>query len=134
MVQVFSRYKDHGPIYEEQECSTCGKVIKNPQYKKDRERERREQRNRKQWKNRPRTGTNRGQAESYTVWLNDRLIITAVAADEEEGWVEIIDPEAMAPLDLSDNGVAAVGNETDEGWDTIPTKRLTGKVELRKIS
>ena len=36
-VPVCVRYTDHGPINNELECTTCGKVIKDPAFKKERE-------------------------------------------------------------------------------------------------
>jgi len=37
MIPVLVRYKDHGPINQEQECSTCGKILKDPRFKKQRQ-------------------------------------------------------------------------------------------------
>lgn len=37
-VPVIVRYLDHGPINHEFECTICGKVIKDPAFKKERER------------------------------------------------------------------------------------------------
>lgn len=46
MLSVLVRYEDKGKIYEEMECSTCGKVVKDPQWRIDREKAQQEQRNR----------------------------------------------------------------------------------------
>ena len=35
MTIVWVRYQDHGPINLEQECTICGKTIKDPRYKRD---------------------------------------------------------------------------------------------------
>lgn len=55
MVPILSRYENKGTIYEEFECCSCGKVIKDPQWKIDRDKARAEQK-----KNRPRRGRYRG--------------------------------------------------------------------------
>ena len=36
-VEVLVSYSDQGPINHEYECTTCGKVIKDPQFRKERE-------------------------------------------------------------------------------------------------
>jgi len=38
MVEVWTQYKNQGPINKEQECCVCGKVMKDPKYKEERER------------------------------------------------------------------------------------------------
>ena len=45
MVEVWTRYKDHGKINREMECHLCGKVIKDPTYIKEK------MKKRKQWDN-----------------------------------------------------------------------------------
>ena len=57
MTEVFARYFDHGPINKELECSTCGKVIKDPLFRNSNPRKQKEYRknnynnNRKRGKN-----------------------------------------------------------------------------------
>ena len=38
MIEVLVRYEDHGPINFEKECTECGKVLKDPRFKRERER------------------------------------------------------------------------------------------------
>ena len=33
LVKVYVRYEDHGPIIEELECSTCGKIAKRQKFR-----------------------------------------------------------------------------------------------------
>lgn len=54
MVPILTSYESKGKIYEEFECATCGKVIRDPEWKKDRDEAR------KNWKNKPRRGRYRG--------------------------------------------------------------------------
>lgn len=37
LVEVLTRYYDQGPINYELECTMCGKVIKDPRFKRERE-------------------------------------------------------------------------------------------------
>ena len=70
--------------------------------------------------------------EEYVVYLNNRIILTAVAANDEEGWVDILDPLAMAPLDTTNSEITA-GDEDLNPWTQIPTKRKFGKVEIKYV-
>ena len=36
MLEMWTRYKDHGVINIEMECSKCGKVIKDPRFRQQR--------------------------------------------------------------------------------------------------
>ena len=65
----------------------------------------------------------------YIVYLNDKLICTCVGASEEEGWVDIPDIAAMAPLDLENNSDL---NEPDP-WEEPPIKRLFGAVKIKQL-
>ena len=87
----------------------------------------------------------------YVISLNNRLVRYAVAADEEEGWVDVANPGAIAP---------PVFTGTKEEWDRLhkegkknkrvlserdmffsdqpshgnmPTKRLYGTVKIRTV-
>jgi hypothetical protein len=68
------------------------------------------------------------------VYLNGKFVPIAVAADEDEGWVDIWDIDKMAPLELEDSELVPV--ETDEDPNSlpplqeVPVRRLFGKVEL----
>lgn len=73
--------------------------------------------------------------DQYVVLLNNRPI-RVVAADDEEGWVDIVDIAAVAtPVwDLDDDEMDQPNEETDTAeWEEVPLKRLHGKVEIRKI-
>lgn len=67
--------------------------------------------------------------EITIVYLNDKLIRTLVAFNEEEGWVEIPDISAMAPLDLD----SSIDDTMPEEWKCIPVKRLYGNVRVVKV-
>jgi len=38
MVEVWVRYENRGPINHEQECTECGKTVKDPRFKRERDR------------------------------------------------------------------------------------------------
>lgn len=65
--------------------------------------------------------------EVARVYLNDKLLLTAVEADEEEGWADIWDISVVAPL-ISEEFHDDEPAELQE----VPVKRLFGKVEIRK--
>ena len=63
--------------------------------------------------------------------LNNRRI-NCIAADDEEGWVEIVDISAMAPLDLSSD--LSASNDDKNLLATKPKiKRLEGSVTIEFI-
>lgn len=71
--------------------------------------------------------------ERAIVFLNGKLC-SVVAANEEEGWVDIIDIQSMAPLDLTEQGAAKPGQEEDlNEWEELPLKRVHGKVSIKII-
>jgi hypothetical protein len=65
--------------------------------------------------------------EDVVVYLNDKMLITATHANAEEGWVDMLDFEAVAPSCTED----LVGS--DEPAE-VPTKRVFGKVEIISLS
>jgi len=79
---------------------------------------------------------------NYVVFFEDRPLRTVMAADDEEGWVEIPDLRSLAPINLKKNDPVARHpmDKTGEvefaeyGWEEIPVLRKQGKVEIRKIS
>lgn len=58
MIPVLSRYENNGTINHEQECSSCAKVIKDPRFKRDRNR---------RWERKPSRGKNENQPRSSRV-------------------------------------------------------------------
>jgi hypothetical protein len=68
-------------------------------------------------------------ADEYVILLNGRPVITAVEADDKESWVDILDPAAMAPLDLDEH--THLDTDMPE-FKEIKTRRLFGKVEIRR--
>ena len=50
MIEVWSRYTNRGTINKEQECCVCGKVIKDPRFREEREKHWKEKK--KAWDNR----------------------------------------------------------------------------------
>jgi hypothetical protein len=55
MVEVWVRYKNLGKLNKEQECTVCGKTIKDPRFKA--ERERHWQQRKKKWQDKKKKGT-----------------------------------------------------------------------------
>ena len=71
--------------------------------------------------------------EDFVIFLNGRPVRGAVAANEEEGWVDIVDIAALAPLDLDDNAAREHASPSDPTAEVIPLKRLMGTVQVRKL-
>jgi hypothetical protein len=67
------------------------------------------------------------------IFLDNRVCPIAIAANEEEGWVDIMDITNMAPLDLSKEKAATLDSSEPEVWTEIPTIRKYGKVEIKKV-
>lgn len=72
--------------------------------------------------------------DQYVVLLNNR-VIRAVAADDAEGWVDIVDVAAMAPPapTVGQCDPARTNDVATDQWEEIPLKRLVGEVTIRKI-
>lgn len=70
---------------------------------------------------------------NYMIYLNDRHVKTALAADDEEGWVEVLDVAAMAPLDLTSNQEFVDGDHGETEPMEMPIKRLVGSVAIVKF-
>jgi len=73
------------------------------------------------------------EAEVTVVLFNDKPLSHYVAACDDEGWIEVIDPAAMAPLDTEDEG-ELTAEDAEGAWVPLKTKKIFGKVELRKIT
>jgi hypothetical protein len=92
------------------------------------------------------------EAQKTVVFLNGKPINHFIQAqDGEEGWVEVIDVEAMAPLYTPEdaankNWQADTINEHDAGaeinsaseaeeeeWTPLKTKKIKGKVEFKRL-
>jgi hypothetical protein len=63
------------------------------------------------------------------VFLDDKPLKVYLAADDEEGWVDLPDLKAM----VEDTVVDVVDEGKVEEWEEIPTARKYGKVEFRKL-
>jgi hypothetical protein len=50
-------------------------------------------------------------------------------ADSDEGWVEIPDIEAMAPLNIQES--SEVGDNAVAPHEQLKVKRLSGRVEIK---
>lgn len=72
------------------------------------------------------------QGKNYRVYLNGRIVQYALAASEEEGWVEVLDQNfigMIAPITQQLDFDTSEPEEVPE----LKSKRLTGKVELKLI-
>ena len=70
----------------------------------------------------------------YGILLDGRKMIGAIAADNEEGWVEVPD---FAGTELLKEGVAKASDEkdfvqTNEGWDEVYKVALPGIAQPSK--
>ena len=73
--------------------------------------------------------------ENTICLLNDKWIRAAIAADDVEGWVDILDLQAMAPpIDNSSTIDPLATGEIIDNWTEVKLKRLYGKVEFRKVT
>ena len=70
--------------------------------------------------------------ENAVVLLNGKIVRTALVADSDEGWVEIPDIAAMAPLNTQKS--SEVGDDVVETHEELKKKRLHGKVEIKLVS
>ena len=68
--------------------------------------------------------------DKYIVYLNGWIQKGAVAADDTEGWADVIDIKAMAELDIATPGEVW---EADPEFTDIKTKRLHGIVRLVRV-
>ena len=78
------------------------------------------------------------ESENYLVFFNNKKIVYYISADDEEGWIEIVDINKMSPLENKtpeqwQNEGVNMENEI-EGWETIPTIRKYGKVEFKSLT
>ena len=66
------------------------------------------------------------------VVLNGKWCRGALNANEQEGWVEVLDIASMAPLDANEG---QPGNNSDEKVAIVSTKtkKIYGNVEIKKI-
>lgn len=71
----------------------------------------------------------------HLVLLNGRRIVDPIEANEEEGWVDIIDIAALAPVSLEEDDAATVEDDdlSTTPWEQIPFKRLRGRVEIKQL-
>jgi hypothetical protein len=74
--------------------------------------------------------------DSVLCFFDGKWCKYAVAADDEEGWVDVVDPQAMDSKDaIQDlNKADPTTGETIEEWSEIKLKRLFGKVEFKKAT
>ena len=76
------------------------------------------------------------EAANIVVFLNDKPVKHFISAlDGAEGWIEVIDPMAMAPLDsIKGDPWAEVDSTADEtDWTPVKTKKVYGIVEFRRL-
>ena len=79
------------------------------------------------------------EANNVVVFLNDKPVKHYICAkDGAEGWVEILDLAAMAPIDenpgSNETAWAEVDSTEDESeWAPLKTRKITGKVEFRRL-
>lgn len=74
------------------------------------------------------------EASKIAVFLDGKWVRAPLAANDEEGWVEIPDIAAMAPIDLNNsNNATKPGDEEVSPWERIKTIKKYGKVEFKKL-
>lgn len=77
------------------------------------------------------------QTGQYVVTLNNRRIAIPLEADDnngqDNGWVDILDPATLAPIQENSSKIIEGEEETMSSWERAPRKRLYGQVKLYKI-
>jgi len=68
------------------------------------------------------------------VFLDGKWVRGALAADDEEGWVEVPDLAAMAPLEENMNNERKTGEIGVSEWEEIKVMRKTGLVTFKRIT
>lgn len=71
-------------------------------------------------------------SNKYVVYFNGKPLRHFIEADTDQGWVDIVDIQAMAPLFGDDNPFAE--EKEPQEYEAIQCKRLHGEVEIRKLS
>jgi hypothetical protein len=65
------------------------------------------------------------------ILLDGRLVKTAMAADDVEGWVDVPDITAMAPVDLANPLGWDPDSDKVTEWEEVKLKRRYGKIEIK---
>jgi hypothetical protein len=77
------------------------------------------------------------EAQKTVVFLNGKPVNHFIQAEDgENGWIEVIDAEAMAPLFGNEGDPFAEVDSTEENaedWAPLKTKKIKGKVEFRHL-
>lgn len=66
------------------------------------------------------------------ILLNNKWCRGALAADDDEGWVEVVDISAMAPLDLEEDASSALDDD-EVAFTELKTKKVYGTVEFKHL-
>ena len=75
---------------------------------------------------------NEDNLNKYQVLLNGRESrMPIMAANEEEGWIEIVDISVLAPIDFKAKTTPENDSEPDAQDSTSATKKIFGKVEIK---
>lgn len=81
-------------------------------------------------------------AQNVVVFLNGKPVNHFVRAEDgENGWIEIVDPAAMAPPCLKEEPDKNPYAETDsieeleevEPWTELKLKKIKGRVEFKRL-
>ena len=76
--------------------------------------------------------SNPSEAAFWRAYLDGRLVPFAIAADDEEGYIEVLDDQWInSNLGMSDG--SDPGDEHPEPIDEIRTRKIYGRVRLERI-
>lgn len=74
------------------------------------------------------------QADRTIVLLNGKPVKSWISAkDGEDGWIEIVDITALAPLDKNPGEPGNAGDHEVDVAVEMPTKKINGHVEFRTL-
>jgi hypothetical protein len=75
------------------------------------------------------------EAQQTVVFLNGKAVNHFICAEDgDNGWIEVVDAAAMAPLfENQGNPFAEVKDDEEEAWAPLKTKKVFGKVEFRRL-
>ena len=93
------------------------------------------------------------EAETCVVLLNGKRVVGFVEANDEEGWVDVLDPKSVASLAQSAPKLVSISDDdpnkeeklekfytklgeeaSSTAWEPISVKRLKGKVSIINLA
>ena len=81
---------------------------------------------------------NSSEGSQTAVFFNNKICRFVIAANDEEGWIEVVDTSNLNVIDETTGDIIESDTVKEDDlptqWERIPTKRLYGKVEFTKLT